>query len=109
VIAARIRTGAIGAIATLAAVTSSAAAFRAHAAASCGVGNGLGYGYSYLTSLSVSHISCATGRLVAKHHGHVIGWRCSKRILDRSPVQYDARVRCTRGVRTVIWTYTQNT
>jgi hypothetical protein len=81
----------------------------AHAARTCGVGSGRGYGYSYLTSLSVHNTTCSTGRYVARHHGHVSGWSCSRKVLDRSPVQYDARVTCKRGSRTVQWTYTQNT
>lgn len=81
----------------------------AQAARSCGVGAGHGYGYSYLTSLSVIRTSCATGRYVAKHHGHVSGWRCSRTLLDKSPVQYDARMACKSGTRRVTWTYTENT
>ena len=81
----------------------------AQAARGCGVGAGHGYGYSYLTSLSVTRTSCATGRYVAKHHGHVAGWRCSRTRLDTSPVQYDERVACRSGTRRVTWTYTQNT
>jgi hypothetical protein len=81
----------------------------ARAAGSCGVGAGHGYGYSYLTSLQVYRTSCATGRTVARHHGHVRGWRCSRKILDRSPVQYDAHMTCGSGRRQVKWTYTQNT
>jgi hypothetical protein len=72
------------------------------------VGSGQGYGYTYLTSLSVSHTRCRTGRTLAKKHGHSGGWHCSKTILDNSTFQYDAQVRCTSGSRRVKWTYTQN-
>ena len=59
----------------------------AHAAGKCGIGNGRGYNYSYLTFLWVFKTSCGTGKSVAKAHGHVRGWHCSKKILDKSPVQ----------------------
>jgi hypothetical protein len=79
------------------------------AATGCGVGAGTGYGYSYLTSLTVRRTSCANGRTVVKHHGHVRGWSCQKKRLDTSPVQYDDRETCHRGARRVVWTFTQNT
>jgi hypothetical protein len=81
----------------------------AHAAGRCSVGSGRGYGYSYLTYLWVSRTSCSNGSYVAKHHGKVRGWRCSKKILDRSSVQYDAKVSCSSGRRQVRWIFTQNT
>ena len=87
----------------------SARAPVAHTAGNCAVGSGHGYGYSYLTFLWVYKTSCATGKSVVKQHGHVRGWSCSKKILDRSPVQYDAKVTCKSGRREVQWTYTQNT
>jgi hypothetical protein len=82
---------------------------RAKAAASCGVGSGHGYGYTYLTSLKVTRTSCATGKSVAKHHGHVKGWKCSTKRLGTSPVQYESRVTCKSGSRQVVWTFSQNT
>ena len=82
---------------------------RAHAAGSCGIGSGHGYGYTYLTSLKVTKTSCATGRSVAKHHGHVKGWKCSTKRLATSPVQYESRVTCKSGSRQVVWTFSQNT
>ena len=91
------------------AVAAPAASPPAHAAGSCSVGQGKGYGYSYLTSLTVSSTGCSTGRNVAKHHGHVSGWSCSRKRLDTSPVQYDEKVSCRSGARRVTWTYTQNT
>ena len=81
---------------------------RARAAGSCGIGSGHGYGYTYLTSLKVTNTSCATGRSVAKHHGHVRGWRCSTKRLATSPVQYESRVTCKSGSRQVVWTFSQN-
>jgi hypothetical protein len=80
----------------------------AQAAKSCGVGTEHGFGYTYLTSLNVSRTSCKTGRRVAKHHGHVRGWRCHTKRLDASPVQYDSRVTCKSGRRQVKWTFTQD-
>lgn len=82
---------------------------RARAAASCGVGSGHGYGYTYLTSLKVTRTSCSTGKRVVKRHGHVRGWRCSKKRLATSPVQYDDRETCSQSRRRVVWTFTQNT
>jgi hypothetical protein len=81
---------------------------RARAAGSCGVGSGHGYGYTYLTSLKVTKTSCATGRNVARHHGHVHGWKCSTKRLATSPVQYESRVSCESGSRRVVWTFSQN-
>ena len=81
---------------------------RARAAGNCGVGSGHGYGYTYLTSLKVTRTSCATGRSVAKHHGHVKGWKCSTKRLATSPVQYESRVTCKSGSRQVVWTFSQN-
>ncbi|MGH2866854.1 MAG: hypothetical protein ACRDNK_04695 [Solirubrobacteraceae bacterium] len=81
----------------------------ARATTGCGVGAGKGYGYSYLTSLKVRRTSCATGRSVAKHHGRLRSWSCTKKRLDTSPVQYDDRETCHSGARQVVWTFTQNT
>lgn len=104
-------TAALAATALATGATGAAArsAPQASAAGSCSVGSGYGYGYSYLTSLRVTDTSCATGRSLAKHHGHVRGWSCHGRRLDTSPVQYDERVTCRSGQRQVVWTYTQNT
>jgi len=82
---------------------------RAGAAGGCGVGSGKGYGYTYLTSLKVTNTSCTTGKTVAKHHGHVSGWKCSTKRLATSPVQYESRVTCKSGSRQVVWTFSQNT
>ncbi|MEA2458914.1 MAG: hypothetical protein QOC95_1886 [Thermoleophilaceae bacterium] len=70
-------------------------------------------GASYVTSLSVSNTSCKTGKAVVRSYhrngGHVSGWSCHRRILDKSPAQYDARATCTRGSKRVVHTYTKNT
>ena len=94
--------------AAIAAGSAAASGPVAHAAGTCSIGSATGYGYSYLTSLWVSNTSCKTGRTVAKYHGHVSGWSCKKTTLDSSPVQYDARVSCTKGSGRIKWTYTQN-
>ena len=96
-------------LAIAAAAGGSAQAATAHAARSCGVGNGEGYGYTYLLSLSVRNTNCSTGKSVVRHHGHLRGWRCSRKVLDRSPTQYDAKMSCSSGRRRVYYTYTQNT
>ena len=100
---------ALCATAAPAALAAAARSPQAHAAGSCRVGNYYGYGYSYLTSIRVTNASCRVGRTVAKRHGHIRGWSCRRKKLDSSPVQYDARVTCHSGRRTVVWTYTQNT
>ena len=95
-------------VGALAATTSSARP-AAHAAGSCNVGSGRNDGYSYVTSLRVSRTSCSSGMKLVKHHGKERGWHCSRKVLDRSPVQYDARMSCKGGRRSVVWTFTQNT
>lgn len=79
-------------------------------------------GATYLLKLSVKGTSCSTGLRVEKafqscrRHtpGHttcksrVLGYRCAQTVLDRSRTQYDARVTCKRGSRTVTFLYTQN-
>jgi hypothetical protein len=80
----------------------------AHAASTCAVGRGQGFGYTYLTSLSVKGIGCASGRAVVKHRGGR-GWKCAKKRLASSPVQYDDRETCKSGSRQVVWTFTQDT
>lgn len=93
------------------AVSASAAATPpiATIAAYCGVGSGQGYGYAYLISLSVKRTSCATGKSLVRHKGNLSGWHCSKKIIARSSVQYDARMSCSKGSRRVTYIYAQNT
>lgn len=67
------------------------------------------FGYSYFQWLWVNHTTCTTGRYVAKYHGHVSGWRCTRKVTDKSSFQYDATETCMSGGRTVQWKYTQNT
>jgi hypothetical protein len=103
-------------LSTSAALAGSAAAAAhqpvARTAANCGLGahHGIGlYGYTYLTKLTVSGTNCTTGKNVAKHHGKLSGWHCSKKRLATSPVQYNDRETCTSGGRHVQWFFTQNT
>src|SRR4051794_35577070 len=97
----------------VAAAGAASAAPTAHTAARCSVGSGRGLGFSYVTSLSASRTSCRTARTVVKaysrHRAGSLGYRCARRIVDRSPVQYDARATCTKGRAAVRFTYTQNT
>jgi hypothetical protein len=95
--------------AALSAGTALARSPVAHVAGSCSVGSGLGYGYTYLTSLTVHRTSCGNGRHLAKKHGHVAGWSCSKHRLSTSSIQYQDRETCTSGSRKVVWTFSQNT
>lgn len=76
----------------------------------------------YFTSLSVKHVSCATGRKLALAYYHCrtkhgLAGRCVSRVMRYScrekrtsiPTEIDARVTCTRGSRTIVHTYQQNT
>ena len=79
-------------------------------------------GSTYLVQLKVEHVSCSTGLSVEKAWqscrkstaGHrtckrrVSGYRCGQKVLDSSKTQYDARVTCTSGSRSVVFIYTQN-
>ena len=79
-------------------------------------------GDGYFTSLSVSGVSCATGRDVARAYYRCrikkgIRGRCTTRVLRFScsgrresiSTQFEARVTCKRGSRRVVHTYQQNT
>jgi hypothetical protein len=81
----------------------------ARSAGSCTFGAGYPYGYTYAISLSVKNTTCATGRNVVKHHGKVSGWRCAKKRLQTSSIQYTDRETCTSGTRRVQWVFSQNT
>jgi hypothetical protein len=79
---------------------------------------------SYVTSLHVRHTTCARGKKVirayhrcrANHGGangqcpnRVFGFRCKEGKRQRVPgVQYNATVHCSKGIRRVTSTYTQN-
>jgi hypothetical protein len=76
----------------------------------------------YFTSLSVKHVSCATGRKLALAYFHCrtkngLAGHCRRRVMNYRcketrtsiPTEIDARVTCRRGSRTVVHTYQQNT
>ncbi|MEA2156340.1 MAG: hypothetical protein QOE11_2480 [Solirubrobacteraceae bacterium] len=81
-------------------------------------------GNGYITSLSVTNVSCKSGRKLAlafyrcrhkkgkagKCTDKVLGYSCkeAKRLTTQTPPEINARVRCTRGARTVTHTYQQN-
>jgi hypothetical protein len=79
-------------------------------------------GASYVTKLSVSGVTCATGRSVAKAYhacrkrnggvkGHcsaVSGYRCTES-RRTARFQFDASATCRRGSKRVSQNYTQNT
>ena len=106
-------TGVLALGATLAlAVPASSQAARAHASSTtCHLTHKdwRSFGYSYFEWLWVNHTTCSTGRYVAKHHGHVRGWRCTRKITAKASFQYDATETCKSGRRIVQWKYTQNT
>ena len=95
-----------------------------HAAGKCSIkGQERKLGPTYVTSLSVAHVSCATGKSLVKAYyncrvknGGVKG-RCVKKISGywcretRSgiSVQFNANVTCTNGKKVVKHSYTQNT
>jgi hypothetical protein len=81
-------------------------------------------GPTYTTSLSVSGVSCASGRSFVKAFyrcrvanggrkgrctKRVDGFRCSERRSNVISTQFDARVSCARGSRRIVHTYTQFT
>jgi hypothetical protein len=101
------------------AATSAAAQHSAHAARACKPPRYPGSGY--FTSLSVSHVGCATGRRVTlayyrcrtrsgpagRCHSTVLHYRCRER-RNSIPTEIDARVTCRRGHRTVTHSYQQD-
>jgi hypothetical protein len=90
-------------------------------AATCSQSN-LPNGNGYITSLTVSRVSCRTGREVALAYfrcrlKHGKAGRCTSKVLRytcketkrvRIATEIDARVSCTRGSRRVVHTYQQN-
>jgi hypothetical protein len=89
----------------------------AHASRACSPPKYPGQGY--FTSLSVSHVSCATGRKVTLAHYRcrvkhgrkgrcpsVLGYRCTE-VRRSIATEYNARVTCKRGSRKVVYTYEQ--
>ena len=114
------RTRLLAAAATCAAIALPAFGASPAAAATCG---GLpDYpGQGYFTKLTVKGISCSGGKAVMKGHyrcrtQHGIrgkcpsfnGWRCTERRQAIS-TEYNARVTCKKGSRTVVYYYQQNT
>jgi hypothetical protein len=97
-----------------------------HAAGKCKLSSSEqrgGLGPTYVTSLSVSHVSCKTGKSLVKAYykcrvkaGGVKG-RCVKKVSGYScretrsgiSVQFNASVTCKRGKKVVKHSYTQNT
>jgi hypothetical protein len=78
-------------------------------------------GSGYFTSLSVSHVSCSTGRSLTLAHyrcrtktgpkgrcsSRVRGYSCTEKRNSIS-TEIDGRVTCKRGTRRVVYTYQQN-
>jgi len=78
-------------------------------AGTCGVGSGEGYGYTYVYPFSVTRTSCSTGKSLVRHKTKLHGWHCSKKVLLQSPLQYIARMSCSKGRARVTYKYSQNT
>lgn len=96
-------------IAAFAASAAFASTPRAHATATCPVGNGEHkYGYFYIYPIVVRNTSCATGKNVAKHHGHLSGWHCSQKTLANSATERIGQESCTSGRKKVVYKFTQN-
>ena len=92
-----------------------------HAAKSCKApaypGNG------YFNALTVSGISCNSGRKLAVAHykcrlqhggikgkcSSVSGYSCKESKRQSNSIEFDARVTCTSGSRRAQWVYQQNT
>jgi|SRR5215203_5611270 len=106
-------------IAVVALAPTASAGPVAQASKTCSVGDSRSYGTTYVISISVSNTSCRNGkRLIRAYHAcrpgksgkcpSVKGYSCSeKRRVGRT--QYDSRVTCRKGDRTVKHTYTQYT
>jgi hypothetical protein len=108
------------AVALLAGGAQSVAQPIARAAKACSVPDYPGSGY--FTSLSVKHVSCATGRKLALayyhcrtkdgpggkcHRARVMRYRCHE-VRQSISTELDGRVTCRRGVRRVVHSYQQN-
>jgi hypothetical protein len=79
-------------------------------------------GNGYFTSLTVTKVSCATGkRLVLAYYkcrikkgkkarctDKVLGYSCKELERTQIPTEINARVRCKLGARRVVHTYQQN-
>jgi hypothetical protein len=105
---------------TALAVALLAGAPTAHAA-TCSDGR-LPNGNGYFTSLTVTKVSCKTGRKVALAYykcrikkgkkarctDKVMGYSCKELKRTQIPTEINARVSCKRGARRVVHTYQQN-
>jgi hypothetical protein len=90
-------------------------------AATCADGR-LPNGNGYFTSLTVSKVSCKTGKRVALGYfkcrikkgkkarctDKVMGYSCRELKRTQIPTEINARVSCKRGARRVVHTYQQN-
>jgi hypothetical protein len=90
-------------------------------AATCADGR-LPNGNGYFTSLTVTKVSCKTGRRVALGYykcrikkgkkarctDKVMGYSCRELKRTQIPTEINARVSCARGARRVVHTYQQN-
>jgi hypothetical protein len=90
-------------------------------AASCSDGR-LPNGNGYFTSLTVTKVSCKTGKRVvlayykcrikkgkkARCTDKVLGYSCKELKRTQIPTEINARVSCKRGARRVVHTYQQN-
>jgi hypothetical protein len=90
-------------------------------AATCSDGR-LPDGNGYFTSLTVTKVSCKTGRKVvlayyacrikkgkkARCTDKVMGYSCREVKRTQIPTEINARVSCRRGARRVVHTYQQN-
>lgn len=109
---------AVALLAALAFASTSGASPVAQASRYCGYSTHLGFSY---VKLYTSGTNCTTGRRVVRAYRHcrggglvghchhrVLGYRCRPHVIDHSPYQFDAHVRCDRGRRHVAFTLTQN-
>jgi hypothetical protein len=108
------------AVLTAVAIALLAAAPAAHAR-SCSDGR-LPKGNGYFTSLTVTKVSCKTGKRVvlayykcrikkgkkARCTDKVLGYSCKELKRTQIPTEINARVSCRRGARRVVHTYQQN-
>ena len=79
-------------------------------------------GLGYFTSLTVTNTDCATGdKLIVAYykcrthsgksgtcHSRVLGYTCHEK-RNSIPTEFDARVTCTSGNRTIVHTFQQDT
>ena len=108
-------------LAALVAVVAWPAAAHGASARTCDIhGKERKLGATYVTSLSVRHTSCSTGKAVVRAfnkcrkgprghcHHRVKHFKCTEHRRGIA-VQFNSTVNCTRGSRRVHFTYTQNT